>query len=72
MAMATVAFEVKGMTCEGCENSVSKAVGQVPGVTKVVASHAAERIDVDFASEPKDEAVRSAVEDAGFDFVGRR
>lgn len=70
--MKTVAFEVKGMTCEGCESSVSKAVGQVPGVTRVVASHAAENIDVDFASEPKDEAVRTAVEDAGFDFVGRR
>lgn len=70
--MTTVAFEVKGMTCEGCEHSVSKAVGQVPGVTRVVASHAAENIDVDFASEPKDEAVRTAVEDAGFDFVGRR
>ncbi len=70
--MNSVAFEVKGMTCEGCENSVSNAVGQVAGVTKVIASHAAERIDVDFASEPNDEAVRSAVEDAGFDFVGRR
>jgi copper chaperone len=70
--MTTMAFEVKGMTCEGCQNSVSKAVGHVPGVTKVVASHAAETIDVDFASEPKDEAVRTAVEDAGFDFVGRR
>jgi copper chaperone CopZ len=70
--VTTVAFEVKGMTCEGCENSVSKAVGQVPGVTAVVASHAAENIEVDFASEPNDEAVRAAVEDAGFDYVGQR
>jgi copper chaperone CopZ len=70
--MTTVAFEVKGMTCEGCEKSVSNAVGQVNGVTKVVASHAAEQIDVAFASEPNDEAVRTAVEEAGFDFVGRR
>jgi copper chaperone CopZ len=70
--MTTVAFEVKGMTCEGCESSVSRAVGQVPGVTKVMASHTAEQIDVAFASEPNDEAVRTAVEEAGFDFVGRR
>jgi copper chaperone len=72
MAMTTVTFEVKGMTCEGCENSVSNAVGQVPGVTKVVASHAAQQIDVDFVTEPNEKAVRTAVEDAGFDFVGRR
>jgi copper chaperone CopZ len=72
MAVTTVAFEVKGMTCEGCESSVSNAVGQLPGVIKVVASHTADQIDVDFASEPNEEAVRSAVEDAGFDFVGRR
>jgi len=70
--MTMVAFTVTGMTCAGCENSVSKAVGQLSGVTKVVASHADQQIEVDFAAEPNDEAVRAAVEDAGFDFVGRR
>jgi copper chaperone CopZ len=70
--MTTVAFEIKGMTCEGCEGSVSRAVGQVPGVADVIASHTAEQIDVRFLAEPDDEAVRAAVEEAGFDFVGRR
>lgn len=70
--MATVAFGVKGMTCEGCENSVSKAVGQVPGVTGVSASHTAEQISVVFAAAPDETAVRDAVEDAGFEFVGAR
>jgi copper chaperone CopZ len=51
---------------------VRKAVGQVPGVNSVVASHAAETIDVDFSSDPDDEAVRTAVEDAGFAYVRRR
>lgn len=59
------------MTCDGCESSLGNAVGRLPDVTRVTASHAADRIEVDFASEPSEEAVRAAVEDAGFDFVGR-
>lgn len=70
--MAVVAFGVKGMTCGSCEQSVSRAVGQVPGVTAVTASHEAERIDVDFGAQPDEEAVKTAVEDAGFEFAGRR
>ena len=70
--MTTAAFHVKGMTCESCENGVRTAVGHVPGVTRVAASHEAERIDVDFSGEPDEEAVKTAVEDAGFEFAGRR
>lgn len=70
--MSRVVFAVQGMTCEGCENSLRTAVGKLPGVTAVTASHSAQRIDVDFAGEPDDEAVRTAVEEAGFDFAGRR
>lgn len=70
--MNRVAFAVRGMTCEGCENSVRTAVGNLPGVTGVSASHSAQQIDVDFVGDPDDDAVRRAVEDAGFDFDGRR
>jgi copper chaperone CopZ len=30
---------VTGMTCGGCENAVQRAVGALPGVTQVTASH---------------------------------
>lgn len=70
--MTTAAFHVKGMTCGGCESSISKAVALVPGVTRVDASHEAERVDVDFVGDADDDAVRTAVEDAGFEFAGRR
>jgi copper chaperone len=70
--MTDVAFEVHGMTCGGCENSVRRAIGQVPGVEDVRADHQARVVEVRFTSEPDDEAVGTAVEDAGFDFVGRR
>jgi copper chaperone len=70
--MTDVAFEIHGMTCGGCENSVQRAIGLVPGVEAVHADHEARVVEVRFTTEPDDDAVRTAVEDAGFDFVGRR
>ena len=34
-----VTLKVNGMTCGGCENAVKRAVGQLPGVVEVEASH---------------------------------
>jgi copper chaperone CopZ len=36
------------MTCGGCENAVRRAVGKLPGVASVDASHAAQKVTVDF------------------------
>ncbi len=38
-ATKTVLLQVDGMTCEGCEMTISKAVGQIEGVMDVNASH---------------------------------
>lgn len=35
----TVVLHVNGMTCEGCENTISKAVGGIEGVVEVEASY---------------------------------
>ena len=35
----TVVLRVNGMTCEGCENTISKSVGSLDGIKKVSASH---------------------------------
>ena len=38
--MATVlTLPVQGMSCGGCENAVTRAVGAMPGVAAVTASH---------------------------------
>lgn len=44
----TQTLQVTGMTCGGCENAVKRAVGRLPGVASVEASHAAQRVTVDF------------------------
>lgn len=61
---------VHGMTCEGCEASIRRAVGRVDGVAEVSADHVAERVVVRPADIDED-AVRAAIEDAGFEVAGR-
>ena len=36
---ATWTYNVDGMTCENCENSVEKLIAELPGVAEVNASH---------------------------------
>ncbi|MEQ1896112.1 MAG: heavy-metal-associated domain-containing protein [Vicinamibacterales bacterium] len=44
----TVTLSVTGMTCGGCENAVTRALGRLPGVERVSASHAAHQVTITF------------------------
>lgn len=44
----TVTLTVTGMTCGGCENAVTRALGRLPGVERVSASHAAREVTITF------------------------
>ncbi|MGE0815438.1 MAG: heavy-metal-associated domain-containing protein [Vicinamibacterales bacterium] len=44
----TVTLPVHGMTCGGCENAVKRAVGAMPGVSAVGASHRDNQVTVTF------------------------
>ncbi len=44
----TITLNVSGMTCGGCENAVTRALGRLAGVQQVEASHAAGRVNVTF------------------------
>ncbi len=48
----TTRISVTGMTCGGCEQAVTRALGRVPGVTAVTASHVEQEVVVTY-----DEAV---------------
>ena len=43
-----VTLPVTGMTCGGCENAVQRAVGALPGVQQVTASHRDATVRVTF------------------------
>ena len=61
-------FKVGGMTCGGCAKSVVAAVGKVAPGAEVAADHAAGLVTVE--GEVAAEAVKQAVEAAGFDYLG--
>jgi copper chaperone CopZ len=44
----TLTLHVTGMTCGGCENAVKRAVGRLPGVAEVGASHQEQRVTVEY------------------------
>jgi copper chaperone CopZ len=44
----TLTLPVHGMTCGGCENAVKRAVGAMPGIADVEASHREHRVVVTF------------------------
>lgn len=66
--MATTTITVKGMTCDGCVNSVTKALKGVEGVQETNVDLAGQKATVTFDDAKANvEALKEAVEDAGYD-----
>ena len=60
-------FDVTGMTCGGCERSLSRAVSRLPGVSAVAASHAEQTATVTYDNTlVTPEAIAAAIKDAGY------
>ncbi|MCX4387015.1 cation transporter [Micromonospora peucetia] len=68
--MITTTYQVQGMTCGHCANSVSTEVGAIPGVSDVQVDVAAGRVTVTSESPLETDTVRAAVDEAGYDLVG--
>ncbi|GGY82872.1 heavy-metal-associated domain-containing protein [Streptomyces nitrosporeus] len=67
----TTVYEVKGMTCGHCEGAVSEEISELAGVTSVKAEAATGRVTVASTAPLADDAVRAAVDEAGYELVGR-
>ena len=69
----TVNLDVEGMTCTGCENTIKEAVGKVPGVTGVTASHTEGLAVVKYDSTKTNiKAISGAITDAGYTVKGEK
>ncbi|MER6994891.1 cation transporter [Streptomyces sp. NPDC000410] len=67
----TTVYEVKGMTCGHCEGAIAGEISEIAGVTSVKAVAATGQVTV-VSEAPLDEsAVRAAVDEAGYELVGR-
>jgi copper ion binding protein len=68
--MATSTYTVKGMTCGHCVNSVQTEVGALAGVNQVDVDLATGAVTVTSEQPLEVDAVRAAVEEAGYELVG--
>ncbi|MFF2517562.1 heavy-metal-associated domain-containing protein [Streptomyces sp. NPDC058086] len=65
----TTVYQVSGMSCGHCEGSVSGEISEIPGVTSVKAVAATGEVTVVSAAPLDEEAVRAAVDEAGFELA---
>lgn len=64
--MSTATYTVTGMTCGHCVSSVSEEVSAVPGIADVQVDLSSGRLTVTGDAAEDADAVRRAVEEAGY------
>jgi copper chaperone CopZ len=64
-------YKVTGMTCSHCEQSIAKEVSAIDGVTAVQADAGTGTVTVTAIKDLDEAAVRAAVDEAGYELVGR-
>lgn len=64
--MSTATYKVNGMTCSHCVSSVTEEVTALPGITDVEVDLESGRLTVSGDAAQDTEAVRAAVEEAGY------
>ncbi|MGG8407372.1 heavy-metal-associated domain-containing protein [Streptomyces sp. 12297] len=65
----TAVYRVTGMTCGHCEGAVTAELSELPGVTSVKAVAATGEVTVVSAAPLDAEAVRAAVDEAGYELA---
>ncbi len=58
------------MMCEGCENRVKNAIGDIAGVESVTADHKAGKVSVTANNDVSEEIIKEALEDIGYEVIG--
>jgi len=60
---------IEGMSCEHCVNHVRKALADLNGVKNVDVNLATKTATLEASADVKDEAIKSAIDDAGYEVV---
>ena len=71
--MATQVFQVSGLTCDHCVGAVTDELSTLPGVSSVridLVPGAVSEVTVDVDEPLGLDAVRKAVDEAGYELVG--
>ena len=71
--LTQVHLDVKGMTCEGCENAVVAGIKKLEGIQEATASHTAEEAVIVYDSTIITvNAISDAIADAGYNVEGKK
>jgi copper chaperone CopZ len=62
-------YNVSGMTCGHCVESVTKAMQGLPGVATVSVDLESGQVEITSEAAPSSDAVRAAIEGIGFELV---
>ncbi|MEU3945654.1 heavy-metal-associated domain-containing protein [Streptomyces sp. NPDC029526] len=65
----TTTYKVSGMSCGHCEGAVSGEISKIEGVGSVRATASSGEVTVTSAAPLDEEAVRAAVDEAGFELI---
>ena len=68
MAQAEKTFMIAGMSCGGCVNSLTRVLATVPGIEPLMIEVGKAHLRLD--PSVTDDAVKAAVQRAGFELVG--
>ncbi|NLU79825.1 heavy-metal-associated domain-containing protein [Micromonospora sp. HNM0581] len=68
--MVSATYQVQGMTCGHCVDAVSTEIGALEGVEDVQVDLAAGQVTVTSDQPLSDDAVRAAVDEAGYELTG--
>ncbi|MCW2948914.1 MAG: cation-transporting ATPase [Actinoallomurus sp.] len=68
--MINTRYEVTGMTCGHCVSAVTEEIGRIDGVTGVDVELATGSVTVTSTATLSREAVREAVDEAGYEIAG--
>ncbi|GGM56841.1 heavy metal transport/detoxification protein [Longimycelium tulufanense] len=68
--MSQSTYTVTGMSCGHCANAVTEELGKIAGVSEVAVDVPAGLVTVTSAEPLREEDVRVAVEEAGYELTG--
>jgi copper chaperone len=63
--MSTRTYSVPGISCDHCVHAITGEVTKIPGVAEVAVDVNAKTVTV--TGEATDEAIRAAIDEAGYD-----
>jgi mercuric ion transport protein len=66
-------YRVEGMTCSGCERTVSKVISNLQGVATAKADHSNSSVTVEYdPAKVNADQMKEAVNKVGYKFVGAK